>query len=88
MIHANSKNCVINNLNTIGFMAIDDFKGQTTTIRINNLKNFVDVLKILNKMGFDEVKLGIEKDSPLLMFLDKQNKTALAIAPILHNEEG
>lgn len=81
------KNSVVNNLNTIGFLALEDFKGQTTTINTDDLKNFIDFLKILKKMGFDEIKLGIEQDNPLLMFLDKQNKTAFAIAPIIHDEE-
>lgn len=69
-------------------MAIEDFKGQTTTIDLDNLKNLIDFLKLLSKMGFKEVKLGIETDSPLLMFLDKQNKIAFAIAPLIDDEGG
>ena len=86
MKQADRKKSVANNLGTIGFMAIEDFKGQTTTIDLTYLKNFVDFLKILNEMGFNEVKLGIEQNSPLLVFLDKQNKTALGVAPRIEGD--
>ena len=85
MKQANSKKSFANLNGTMGFIGIEDFKGQTTTIDLDNLKNFIDFLKLLSKMGFNEVKLGIETNSPLLMFLDKENKTAFAIAPIIED---
>lgn len=66
---------------TLAFLQIEEFKGQTTTISLDYLTQLTDFLKVLKKMGFPAVDIGIENGHPLLIFLSKEQKTAFVIAP-------
>ena len=72
--------------NTVAFIQLDEYKGQTTTISLDYLVQLTDFLKVLKKMGFVSVDVGFEEKHPLLIFLDKEQKTAFAIAPRMEDE--
>ena len=77
---------MINAENTVAFIKIDKYEGQTTTVSLDYLTQLMDFLKTLKKMGFVDVDIGFEEKHPLLIFLDKEQKTAFAIAPIIEDE--
>ena len=76
----------INLEGTIGFVHIEDFDGQITKIALSPLKQVMKFLDSLEKMGFDAMEMGIKNGYPLYLFLDKERKTALAIAPRIEGE--
>jgi len=71
---------------TIGFVHIDNFDGQITRIPLSPLKQVIKFMDTLEKMGFDNLEIGIKNDYPLFLFLDKERKTALAIAPRIEDK--
>ena len=71
---------------TIGFAHIEDFDGQITRVALSPLKQVLKFLDNLEKMGFDSLEIGIKNDYPLFLFLDKERKTALAIAPRIEDK--
>ena len=75
-----------NEENTVAFVQIDKYEGQTTTVSLDYLVQLTDFLKTLKKMGFVAVDIGFEEKHPLLIFLDKEQKTAFAIAPGIEGE--
>ena len=66
-----------------GFVHVDDFDGQVTTIELSQVKRLVELLKVLEKSDFKSVYIGVENDMPLLLFLDADRKVAYAISPYL-----
>lgn len=66
---------------TTGFVHVDDFKGQVTELSLYYVKQLEKILEILEDMGFPSIEVGVQNDSPLLIFLDKDRETAFAIAP-------
>ena len=72
--------------NTVAFIQIDKYEGQTTTVSLDYLTQLMDFLKTLKKMGFVAVDIGFEEKHPLLIFLDKEQKTAFAIAPRIEDK--
>lgn len=78
----NFKEDTLSNIgNTIAFVHVDDFQGQVTKLSLYYMKQLMKLLEILEDMGFPAIEIGLQNDSPLLVFLDKERKTALAIAP-------
>lgn len=67
--------------NTIAFVQVDDFQGQVTKLSLYYMKQLEKLLEILEDMGFPAIEIGLQNNSPLLVFLDKERKTAFAIAP-------
>ena len=82
----NFKTGMRNTENTVAFLQIDKYEGQTTTVSLDYLTQLTDFLKVLKKMGFDAVDIGFEENHPLLIFLDKEQKTAFAIAPRIEDK--
>ena len=76
----------LNTDGTIGFTHIDDFDGQITKIPLSYLKQLMKFLDTLEKMGFDALEIGVKNDYPLFLFLDKERKTALAMAPSIERK--
>ena len=71
-----------NVIDTFGFVSLNHkFEGQTTKILLSYVKNLTDLLGILDDMGFTDLEVGVENGKPLLIFLDKEQRTAFAIAP-------
>ncbi|MCK4329791.1 hypothetical protein KAX02_08100 [candidate division WOR-3 bacterium] len=66
-----------------GFVSVEKFEGQVTTIELSQVKRLVELLKVLEKSDFEKVAIGVENDMPLLLFLDADRKVAYAIAPYL-----
>lgn len=85
-IKAERANTLSNLENTVAFVGIEDFKGQTTTINLNYMRKLTEVLNALADMGFDSVEIGVEDNYPLLVFLDKKKTVALAIAPRIEED--
>ena len=82
----NFKRGMCNVENTVAFVKIDKYEGQTTTVSLDYLVQLTDFLKTLKKMGFVAVDIGFEEKHPLLIFLDRERKTAFAIAPRIEDE--
>lgn len=82
----NFKTGMRNTENTVAFLQIDKYEGQTTTVSLDYLTQLTDFLKVLKKMGFDAVDIGFEENHPLLIFLDKEQKTAFGIAPRIEDK--
>lgn len=72
-----------NEKGTTGFGSISDFKGQTTTINTDVFISLLEFAKAMKKNGFKEICVGVEKDGPLAIFLDKSKTFALLTAPYL-----
>ena len=71
-----------NVINTVGFVSLNHkFEGQTTKILLSYMKNLTDLLGLLDDMGFTDLEVGVENDKPLLIFLDKEQRTAFGMAP-------
>jgi len=71
-----------NVINTVGFVSLNHkFEGQTTKILLSYMKKLADLFGILDDMGFLDLEVGVENGKPLLIFLDKGQKTAFAVAP-------
>jgi len=68
--------------NTVGFVQVKQFKGHTTRISLEKMVELTKLLKLLKEQGFEYVRLGIENDSPLLVFFGEDTETAYAIAPM------
>ena len=77
----NVKTNIENTGNTIAFVRVDDFKGQTTKLSLYYVKQLGKLLELLEDMQFAAIEIGVQDNCPLLMFLDKERKTAFAIAP-------
>jgi len=72
----------VNADNTVGFVQVKQFKGHTTRISLEKMVELTKLLKLLKEQGFEYVRLGIENDSPLLVFFGEDTETAYAIAPM------
>ena len=66
---------------TVGFVKVEDYDGQVTKIGMEKARELANFLECLENCGFDNVEIGIKNNHPLLIFLDKDRKTAFAIAP-------
>ena len=64
-----------------GFIEITEFKGQSAMIGLDVLKEFVEFLKLLKTLGFEEIEVGVETNRPLLIFLNEEKTIALGFAP-------
>ena len=73
--------------NTIAFTSVDDFQGQVTKVSLYDMKQLEKLLEILEDMGFPAIEIGVQNKCPLLVFLDKERKTAFAIAPRVEEED-
>lgn len=67
--------------NTVAFIDVKEFKGQITKIDIGRATELAEFLKCLERFDFNIIEIGMENKGPLLIFLDKDRKTAFAIAP-------
>ena len=85
-MNAETKDTLANLENTVAFVGIDDFKGQTTRISLDYMKKLTETLNALADMGFDSVEIGVENHYPLLVFLDKKKTVALAVAPRIEED--
>lgn len=72
--------------NTVAFVNVGEFKGQVTKIGLGWATELAELLKCLGRFDFDSIEIGIEDKSPLLIFLDKDRKTAFAIAPRMEDD--
>ena len=73
--------------NSVGFVFLTGkFEGQTTKISLFYLKRVMELLNILEDMDFPAVEIGVKNGAPLLFFLDKEQKMALAITPRVGRE--
>jgi len=64
-----------------GFVKVEDFHGKTTTINLKQLEHMRLFLKRLKNMGMERVTIGLDDNSPLLLFLDDKKEMAFALAP-------
>lgn len=83
-----------NPAHTVGFLYFKKFKGVTTDIDLQYLKDAIKNIEDFQEKGLalEKITLGIqtEKDgSPgmVIFFLDKKQKCGIAIAPIVSEEE-
>ena len=77
---------IVNTEHLVGFVHVKKFEGEVTKISLEYMKALTRILTELEKTGFDEVEIGVEDNSPLLVFLAKDRETAFSVAP--RREEG
>jgi len=66
-----------------GFVKVEDFHGKATTIDLKMLEDLRLFLRRLKTMGMERVIIGLDDDSPLLLFLDDKKEMAFALAPVI-----
>lgn len=82
-----------NSERTIGLVSVTGFSGSRTTVNLEFLKRAIKALDDLTEKGLTPVKLtvGIEssenQDGMFILFLDKEEKTGIAIAPLFAREK-
>jgi len=74
---------LVDETRTKGFVKIEDFHGKTTTIELKKLEDLRLFLKRLKTMGMERVTIGLDDDSPLLLFLDDEKQMAFALTPVI-----
>jgi len=72
--------------NTVGFVRVQEFGGHITRVSIEKMVELTKLLKVLQAQGFEYVKLGVENNSPLLVFFSEDTTTAYAIAPMIEEK--
>jgi len=77
------KTGLVDETRTKGFVKVEDFQGKTTTIGLKKLEDLILFLKCLKTMGMERVTIGLDDDSPLLLFLDDKKEMAFALAPVI-----
>lgn len=83
-----------NSDHTVGFIHVPEFEGTQTTVELKYLKQAIKNLDDFAEKGLTPPNLTIaieksENNSGMLIFLlGEKQKTGLAIAPLLHPEEG